>query len=286
MRNSTITEGHASGAGGGVFSAGPLTVMNTTIAGNRSDGAGGGIGADGTLIIINSKIDSNVSSGEGGGVSVGPSSPGVTLTNSTVSNNLGGGIGTTPIDPQVSVTAVNSTITGNTNPGASLGSGIFSAGSTTLVYTTVARNIAGNFGNIFSSTLESFGSVVAESGGTGNCLATTTSHGYNYSDDGLCGFTGPTDRQDASDPQLGPLGDNGGLTPTLLPQPGSPLIDAIPIASCQANGAAAITTDQRGVTRPQRAGCDIGAVEVESIAPPVPPTPTPAPVTAVPRFTG
>jgi hypothetical protein len=173
----------------------------------------------------------------------------------------------------------------------SLGSGIFSAGSTTLVYTTVARNIAGNFGNIFSSTLESFGSVVAESVGTGNCLATTTSHGYNYSDDDLCGFTGPTDRQDASDPQLGPLADNGGPTPTLLPQPESPLIDAIPIGSCQSNGAAAIITDQRGVTRPQRAGCDIGAVEVEPDVPPPPPTPpTPAatatPVAATPRFTG
>jgi hypothetical protein len=51
-----------------------------------------------------------------------------------------------------------------------------------------------------------------------------------------------------------------------LPLTGSPLIDAIPAASCQADGAAGITTDQRGFARPDAASpnCDIGAVEVLS----------------------
>ena len=205
-----------------------------------------------------------------------------------MSNNVGGGIATVPNATEVSVTVVNSTITGNTNGGGSLGSGIFSGGSTTLVYTTVARNVAGNFGNIDTVRLESFGSVIAESGGTGNCLAKTTSHGYNFSDDDLCGFTDPTDRENAGDPQLAPLADNGGPTRTLLPQGGSPLIDVIPIGSCESNGAAGITTDQRGVSRPQGSGCDIGAIEVEAFPPPVPTPapPPPAPVTAIPRFTG
>jgi hypothetical protein len=290
VRNLTITGGHASGNGGGIFAAGPLTAQNTRISGNRADAAGGGIASQGLITMTSSTVDSNVSSGVGGGISIGPASPGLTMTDSTVSDNVGGGVGTAPNDPQVSVSAVNSTITGNTNGGASLGSGIFSGGSTTLVYTTVARNVAGNFGNIDTVTLESFGSVVAESNGTGNCLATTTSHGYNYSDDGLCGFTAPTDRENAAPPQLGPLAANGGPTPTLLPQPGSPLIDAIPIGSCQADGAAGITNDQRGVTRPQGPGCDIGAVEVEVPVPPVPPAPPaplpPTPVTVTPRFTG
>jgi hypothetical protein len=107
-------------------------------------------------------------------------------------------------------------------------------------------------------------------------------HGYNFSDDDLCGFKDPTDRENAGDPKLGPLADNGGSTPTLLPQPGSPLIDAIPLASCQANGAAGITEDQRGIARPQGPGCDIGAVEVEAFVPP----PPPAPVLTTPLFTG
>jgi hypothetical protein len=42
----------------------------------------------------------------------------------------------------------------------------------------------------------------------------------------------------------------------------SPVIDAIPAAACQTGIAAGITTDQRGVDRPQLVGCDIGAVEV------------------------
>ena len=43
------------------------------------------------------------------------------------------------------------------------------------------------------------------------------------------------------------------------------------------------TTDQRGITRPQRLGCDIGAVELVFTAP----TPEPAPAALVtPRFTG
>jgi hypothetical protein len=290
VRNLTITGGNASGNGGGIFAAGPLTAQNTTISGNSADAAGGGIASQGLITMTSSMVDSNVSNGVGGGISIGPDSPGLTMTDSTVSDNEGGGIATVANAQQVSVSAVNSTITGNTNGGASLGSGIFSAGSTTLVYTTVARNVAGNFGNIDSVTLESFGSVVAESEGTGNCLTKTTSHGYNYSDDGLCGFTAPTDRENAAPPQLGPLAANGGPTPTLLPEPGSPLIDAIPIGSCQADGAAGITNDQRGVTRPQGPGCDIGAVEVEVPVPPVPPappSPTPAaPVAITPRFTG
>ncbi len=291
VRNLTITGGHATGNGGGIFSAGPLTLTNTTIAGNRADAAGGGIGSQGATTLTDSTVDSNISSGVGGGISLGPDSPGITLTDSTVSNNVGGGVGTPPSEPQVTVTVVNSTITGNTNGPGSLGSGIFSGGSTTLVYATVVRNQAAAFGNIDTTTLETFGSVVAEGGTAGNCLAgTTVSHGYNFSDDDTCKLTDATDREVAGDPGLGALAANGGPTQTLLPQPGSPLIDAIPIGSCQANGAAGITSDQRGITRPQGPGCDIGAVEVEVIGPtpPVPPAPPapPAPVTVTPRFTG
>jgi hypothetical protein len=285
VRGLTITGGHAGGNGGGIFAASALTATNTAIVNNRADAAGGGIGSQGTVTIMNSTINSNISSGIGGGISLGPASSGVTVTNSTVSNNVGGGIGTTG-SPEQAVTVVNSTITGNHDAG--LGGGIFSGGSTTLVYATVVNNRANQgFDNIDTQHLESFASVVAKHGTNVNCLAQTTSHGFNFSDDDTCRFTDPTDRENAGDPQLGPLIDNGGLTRTLLPEPGSPLIDAIPPGSCQANGASAITADQRGVTRPQGPGCDIGAVEVEVAAPPAPPAP-PAPViaTGTPRFTG
>ncbi|NOX57162.1 MAG: hypothetical protein GXP27_22555, partial [Planctomycetes bacterium] len=63
------------------------------------------------------------------------------------------------------------------------------------------------------------------------------------------------------DPLLGPLGDHGGLTPTHLPLPGSPAIDA------GANDSAP-EVDQRGLARPADGDIDgvpivdIGAVEV------------------------
>src|SRR5207302_4298141 len=51
------------------------------------------------------------------------------------------------------------------------------------------------------------------------------------------------------------LHDNGGPTQTIALQPGSPAVDAAVLANCPA-------TDQRGVSRPQGAGCDIGAFEL------------------------
>jgi hypothetical protein len=54
---------------------------------------------------------------------------------------------------------------------------------------------------------------------------------------------------------VGPLANNGGATPTHALLPGSPAINAGDDAQCPA-------TDQRGVSRPQGAHCDIGAFEL------------------------
>jgi len=60
------------------------------------------------------------------------------------------------------------------------------------------------------------------------------------------------------DPQLSLAGlaDNGGPTKTIALIPGSPAIDAIPLADCP-------TADQRGFPRPDvgEVACDIGAYE-------------------------
>jgi len=59
-------------------------------------------------------------------------------------------------------------------------------------------------------------------------------------------------------PGLGPLTDNGGPTQTMALHPGSIAVDRVP-APC------GTVPDQRGITRPQGAGCDAGAYE---LAPP------------------
>jgi hypothetical protein len=79
-----------------------------------------------------------------------------------------------------------------------------------------------------------------------------TSGGHNVFTDATCAPV-PTDGV-VGDARLGPLADNGGPTLTHALLPGSPAIDAADAALCPA-------TDQRGVARPQGAGCDAGAVE-------------------------
>jgi len=64
------------------------------------------------------------------------------------------------------------------------------------------------------------------------------------------------------DPQLGALADNGGYGRTMLPLPGSPVLDA-GVATLTAP-----TTDQRGLARVAGPAADLGAVEVQ----PAPPT--------------
>ena len=106
-------------------------------------------------------------------------------------------------------------------------------------------------------------------GGT-NCSkandGTQTSQGWNFSDDLTCGFTNTAtgDRQGVAMPlgSLGPLVNNGGIGDTMLPQSNSPLLDFIPPSACRTGAAASVTDDERGVTRPQGPGCEIGAAEV------------------------
>ena len=67
---------------------------------------------------------------------------------------------------------------------------------------------------------------------------------------------------------------NGGPTATIALLAGSPAIDAIPVASCTDQATPtpnALTTDQRGIPRPDpvdgsNGACDIGAYEFEDFA--------------------
>jgi hypothetical protein len=83
------------------------------------------------------------------------------------------------------------------------------------------------------------------------------------SSDDSCGFIAAGDLQN-TDPKLRPLQNNGGPTLTHALLPGSPAIDAAPLASCVDAQANPLVADQRGETRPQGGACDIGAYELQA----------------------
>jgi hypothetical protein len=250
----TLTGGHSAAAGGAVsLEAGSLSISDTAIRDNTTSGSssvGGGVFQDGgTLDVVRSEISGNHASSHGGGVDLDGGDS--TFTNTTIANNesakQGGGIDR---DTDGTIKLTNVTISRNISDDTSDNSGGISDDSTPIIQavnTIVALNTA--------------------NGVRSDCESTEDSLGHNLDSNSSC-FTTSTDLH-ASDPGLGDLADNGGPTRTNALLEGSPAIDAADSASCPA-------TDQRGVSRPQRGGCDIGAFELAP-APVQPVTPAPQP---------
>ena len=110
-----------------------------------------------------------------------------------------------------------------------------------------------------SATLNLTNSIVANA--TGDCFlapwgagaVAINSGGHNIGSDSTCNLTAAGDQPD-TDPMVDVLADNGGPTLTHALLAGSPAIDAGDDSLCPA-------TDQRGVSRPLGAHCDIGSFE-------------------------
>ena len=143
----------------------------------------------------------------------------------------------------------NSTITGNVGGAAG---GILDDVAPTIVGSTVAGN-SGSTGNVAGdATLTN--SILANGGAEGDCSGTIDATNSLIDDTTDCTITGTGNVTDQP-AKLGALKANGGPTETMALLGGSPARDAGDLATCP-------TTDQRGVHRPQGAGCDIGAYEV------------------------
>jgi hypothetical protein len=121
-------------------------------------------------------------------------------------------------------------------------------GTVTIVNSILAGSVGGSdVVNIFPATTSAgtnLGSVILTAREP-NILQTFTNSGGTFISNGVL----------AANPLLGPLADNGGPTPTMLPLPGSPAIDA-------GDSKFASATDQRGQPRISGASVDLGAVEV------------------------
>jgi hypothetical protein len=271
--------------GGGIFSAdgGTLSLTRCTVSGNRAGGStttgvtGGGIrsASNTTLTISDSTISSNTTA-TGGGIWTNGT---LTVTGSTFSNNSAG-VGfhsTSELDGGAiyvnsvggSGTILNSTFSGN---GAqNTGGAIANGGALKISFSTFSANFTqtstgGAIGSVSASqTFTLTGDILSNSP---NCDlsagGTLASNGYNLSTDSSCVLTGTGDKTSTA-AGLDPSGllNNGGSTQTIALLSTSAAVDAIPAASCTDVNGNTVTTDQRGVTRPQGTGCDIGAFELQ-----------------------
>lgn len=246
----TIQHGDAtSGGGGGIQNAGTLTVTNSTLSHNLAtnmapgpnNGRGGAIVNGGTLTVVNSTLSSNwvltASYSYGGAIyNAGM----LTVTGSTFSGNNasttgglitygdGGGIYNTG-----AAILTNSTFNGNGVAGGSEccaeGGGIFNSGGLALTNVTLSGNTAETGGGINTSTAVSLtGTIVANSGSGADLFVTASGSftgNHNLVDDSTFNLLSGSNNIVAN-PQLGPLGNNGGPTQTIPLLPGSPAIDA------------------------------------------------------------
>jgi hypothetical protein len=262
-----LTIAHSSGSsfssnGAAIDNEGTLSVTNSTFSSDSGGFSGAGaIDNEGKLTVTNSTLSSNFGR-EGGAINNGGT---LTVMNSTFSDNSADGGG--GIDNGGTLTITNSTFSDNS---ADNGGGILNDGTLTITNSTFSGNASFSGGGIANAGSASLKSTIMADSSPSNCAGTIADDGYNISDDTTCGFakTGSANNGDDVDPLLSSAGlvNNGGPTQTIALTPGSPAINAIPLANCtdQSSPPVRLLTDQRGVIRPQFTACDIGAYEYDT----------------------
>lgn len=232
MNRLKIIDGEIAADGGGIRNAGNLSLANCELSSNEAGDGGGAIGNSGTLALTACTLDGNTA-GVGGGA-IEHASGLLTLTNCTLAGNSAQWGGAIDGDGTSTIRLYSCTLSGN--HASDKGGGIEETTGTLLLENSiVAGNTATNSGpDLKASSINTQLGV--------NLLSSTNGLGG--------GFAGMV-----ASPNLSALGAYGGPTRTLLPQAGSPAIDA--------GGATALTVDQRGLARVVGPKVDIGAVEVQ-----------------------
>jgi len=278
-----------SAIGGGALIVAPATITNSTFSGNVTDAQGGqgpsnpeqegGTATGAGLYIVSLtgatrlsrvSVNGNVADASGGAgadggrvqgggfFAVASSSATETFENLTLAQNAARAIG-----PGSEIEGAGAFVFGG--PGAQ----VTMRSDTIVANRSEAEEVLG--GNIFASGKVAFENTIVSGGEGGvaspNCHIadeTVTSLGFNLDSTDQCDFHAQSDKVN-TDPLLGPLQDNGGVGPTMVPIPSSPAVD-------QGSGFG-LTTDARSVIRPidfptipngaGSDGTDIGAVELQ-----------------------
>jgi len=263
IRNGSLLPGLPTNeaGGGGIRNAARLTLHSARLQGNRVNGisqadAGGGLINAATCVLRNSIIEQNRAASGGGVANLAGST--LEIQDSTLHDNLsewGAGLFNEGL-----AKVINSTLSGNRAQESTLssGGGILNRGRLDLVQSTLAYNEASSSGGGLSNegSLSLVNTLLAGSI-SGNCDMTQaiSSLGHNLDSDGTCGLGAATDLSGV-DPRIDALAPHGGPTITHGLLLGSPAVDR-----GKDLRAAGVTTDQRGIARPQGNAFDIGAFE-------------------------
>ncbi len=252
-----VITGNTAANGGGTNHANTATTtyINCVISGNSATGAGGGMQNFGgsTLTMINSTVSLNTSNSTLTGGGAIQANGTLSFTNTTFSGNraMGGSGGAIFYNGQ-GLTMNNVTIAANETTSATNAGGLHKSTST---LNANLRNtiIAGNSG---SSSPDVSGSISSQ----GNNLIGTVGSSTGWIGSDLTNQAG----------LLTPLGYYGGKGMTHALLSGSPAINAgnncvVDMTCPVGNPPVAVTTDQRGASRPADVTVDIGAFEVSTV---------------------
>jgi predicted outer membrane repeat protein len=220
------------GSGGGMYNNASHPVLtHITFSGNSALGGGGLYNHASHPTLMNITFNANSAIGGGGMYNAAGSTP--TVTNVTFSANTVTGYGGGMYNESSSPTLTNVTFSSNSATG---GGGILNQSSNPAIRNTILwGNPASDGTQVYN--VEASVPTLSDSVVQGGCPTGSTCTNI---------LTTP--------PLLGPLGNYGGVTQTLPLLAGSSAIDTGKDAICPTN-------DQRGVSRPQGAHCDIGAYE-------------------------
>jgi hypothetical protein len=249
MNNSIVSENTADLQGGGFWDVEIYeTIENSTISANNAGSEGGGFWSTAVTSTLNNSTMARNEAGTTGGSFAALSGSNITITNSTIYGNK----------------VTTSTLLNDVGGGAAylFDDAWFNLQSSTMVSNT-APNLSGLDGLVLTGTARmSLTNSLLAYNDTASCtlnnLSSVTDGGYNLEDNDTCGLSASSSLTETV-PMVLPLADNGGATWTNAILPGSPAIDVIPPVT---NGCGStFMTDQRGVSRPQWNGCDIGSYE-------------------------
>jgi hypothetical protein len=290
----SVFVGNTADEGGAIYSLnGTLDVRRSTFFGNEATGmeGGGAISSYGTAVTISDSFVSGNTAYVAAGIAATSSGSfgSFSMQSSTVSGNDAAGCCGGLFTRETRTTEIrNSTISGNTVSNGPSG-GMYSYGPLTVIGSTVVGNSAadpggGIYGGLHHNPTIQDTIVAGNSASLGPDVKNVFSAAFS-----LIGSASGATIHDAvpgsvitgADPQLLPLGQHGGPTPTMPPAATSPVIDR--------GSAFGLGADQRGLARTFDAptipgataagadGTDIGAVELQaSEVPPGPPAAPPA----------